>query len=133
MTHPAACIHHLERAIAIQCERDRSKWPALIDALPDEAREPCRAWLENELNPPRRDRAKGKRMSPSYLRDTHKRVAAVLADGALTAGEIAARLGCTYDGVASCLNGMRNRQEVVALKPRRQGEPRRYRLREVAA
>lgn len=40
------CVHHLERAIAIQRERDRSKWDALIDALPEAAQAPVRAYLD---------------------------------------------------------------------------------------
>jgi hypothetical protein len=67
----------------------------------------------------------------SYLRDTHKRVAAVLAEGGtLTADQIAQRLGNTFDGITSCLRGMRNRREVVAIKPAQPGKPYRYRLRE---
>jgi predicted ArsR family transcriptional regulator len=68
----------------------------------------------------------------SYLRDTHKRVAAVLAEGGtLTADQIAQRLGNTFDGITSCLRGMRNRREVVAIKGG-PGQPYRYRLREGA-
>lgn len=67
-----------------------------------------------------------------YLRDTHARIAAVLADGPMTAYEIAQRLGNTFDGVTSCLRGMVNRREVVRLKPKVHGTPYRYKLREGA-
>ena len=68
-----------------------------------------------------------------YLRDTHKRVADVLSEnGTMTAHEIAQRLGGTFDGITSCLRGMVNRKVVAKLKPKQQGKPYRYRLREVA-
>lgn len=69
-------------------------------------------------------------MSAHYLRDTHQHVATVLADGPMTAYEIAQRLGNTFDGITSCLRGMVNRREVVRLKPKAQGKPYRYKLRE---
>lgn len=72
------------------------------------------------------------RQPSSYLRDTSSRVATILADGPMTAYEIAQRLGGTFDGITSCLRGMVNRKEVARLKPKQQGKPYRYRLREVA-
>lgn len=71
-------------------------------------------------------------MSANYLRGTHVRIAAVL-DTPKTVAEIAQVLGSSYEAVSACLTGMRNRREVVALKPAKQGKPRRYRLREAAA
>ncbi|HEV2540226.1 MAG TPA: hypothetical protein VGU03_11015 [Frateuria sp.] len=65
-------------------------------------------------------------------RGTHEHVAAVLADGPKTAYEIAEQLNSTFDGITACLRGMRNRKEVVRLKPAALGKPCRYRLREGA-
>lgn len=67
------------------------------------------------------------------LNDTHRRIAEVLRGKTLTAAEIAGLIGTTYIGAVSCLRGMKNRRQVVTLKPKDASKPYRYRLREVAA
>lgn len=64
-----------------------------------------------------------------YLRGTHLRIAEILGSQSLTAYEIAQRLDSTFEAVTSCLRGMRNRGEVVALKPKKVGTPYKYRLK----
>lgn len=46
------CVHHLERAIAIQCERDPGRRMQLLRDLPVLAREPVLAWLWADVERP---------------------------------------------------------------------------------
>jgi hypothetical protein len=57
-------------------------------------------------------------------------IAWLLASGPMTIAETAQRLGCSYQAASACIAGMRNRREVVTLKPKDASKPYRFRLRE---
>jgi hypothetical protein len=57
-------------------------------------------------------------------------IAGLLASGPMTIAETAQRLGCSYQAASACIAGMRNRREVVTLKPKDASKPYRFRLRE---
>lgn len=46
------CVHFLELAIAIQCERDPARRLQLLQGLPEPARGPVLAWLWADVQRP---------------------------------------------------------------------------------